>query len=118
MTVVIVLIVLTLIFSIIGYVFRKTLGAVLKLIPLVLVIALIVCLAKGIPVFVKVKEYKELAETNITELKKDAEKYAEYVEKARELNEWAEEYKEKIEKHPALTFCKDEIEKLEELKIG
>ncbi|MBE6853567.1 MAG: hypothetical protein E7505_08875 [Ruminococcus sp.] len=117
MTFVIILFALSVIGAIIGFVFRKTLGAVLKLVPLVLIIALIICLAKGIPVFMKVKEYKELAETNITELKKDAEKYAEYVEKAKEINAWVEEYKVKIEEHPAMAFCKDEIEKFEALRL-
>jgi hypothetical protein len=116
MTFAIILLVLSIVSSILGFVFRKTLGAIFKLIPIIAVVVVVVCFVRGIPVVMKVKEYKELAETNITELKEDAEEYKEYLEKAKELNAWVEEYKVKIEEHPAFAFCKEEIEKLELLE--
>lgn len=117
MTIAIVVMVISIISSILGFVFRKTIGALFKLIPIAAVIVVCICFVRGIPVMVKVQEYKKLASENVEELKKDADKYAEYVEKAKEMNDWVMEYKEEILNHPALTFAKDTIESFTELEV-
>lgn len=117
MTLAIIILVISLISSILGFIFRKTLGAVFKLIPLAALVVVCICFIRGIPVVAKVHEYQKLCETNIEELKKDAEEYEKYVNDVKEMNEWLVSYKETIENHPALAFCKDKIESFTQIEI-
>lgn len=117
MTLAIIILVISVVSSILGFIFRKTLGAVFKLIPIAALVVVCICFVRGIPVLAKVHEYQKLCETNIEELKKDAKEYEKYVEQVKEMNEWVIEYQEKILDHPALTFCKEKIESFTQIEI-
>lgn len=76
-----------------------------------------VSLTRGIPVALKVKEYRKLSSVDISEIKDDEDKYKEFKDKAKELNAWRASYLGVIDKYPLFAFFKDEIKSFKVIKI-
>lgn len=73
---------------------------------------------RGIPVMVKVHQYQSMLETDINKVKQDKEEFEEYVEKARELNQWRARYLGEIKDNPLFVFCADKIEEFKAIPMS